>query len=70
MKVDNVCIIPVEPTPCLLNVGIGQQICQELAHRIMVIDGAMGTMIQSYKLDEDDFRGEYSFGKILQPSCL
>jgi 5-methyltetrahydrofolate--homocysteine methyltransferase len=38
--------------------GIGQQICQELAHRIMVIDGAMGTMIQSYKLDEDGFRGQ------------
>ena len=26
----------------------------------MVIDGAMGTMIQSYKLGEEDFRGEYS----------
>ena len=44
----------------LCHVGIGQQICQELAQRIMVIDGAMGTMIQSYKLGEDDFRGEYS----------
>jgi len=26
--------------------------------RILVIDGAMGTMIQRYKLEEDDFRGE------------
>ncbi len=25
----------------------------------MVLDGAMGTMIQRYKLSEDDFRGEY-----------
>ena len=25
----------------------------------MVIDGAMGTMIQSYKLQEEDFRGEH-----------
>ncbi|MFQ5790118.1 MAG: homocysteine S-methyltransferase family protein, partial [Acidobacteriota bacterium] len=28
-----------------------------LAHRILVIDGAMGTMIQSYKPEEADFRG-------------
>ncbi len=25
----------------------------------MILDGAMGTMIQQYKLSEDDFRGEY-----------
>ncbi len=29
-----------------------------LAQRILVLDGAMGTMIQSYALDENDFRGE------------
>lgn len=29
-----------------------------LRERILVIDGAMGTMIQRYKLEEDDFRGE------------
>lgn len=29
-----------------------------LARRILVIDGAMGTMVQSYKLDEADYRGE------------
>lgn len=29
-----------------------------LARRIMVLDGAMGTMIQQRKLNEDDFRGE------------
>ncbi|HEX9631514.1 MAG TPA: methionine synthase [Gemmatimonadales bacterium] len=28
-----------------------------MADRILVLDGAMGTMIQSYGLDEDDFRG-------------
>ncbi|MDH3496943.1 MAG: methionine synthase [Gemmatimonadota bacterium] len=28
-----------------------------LAQRILVLDGAMGTMIQSYDLTEDDFRG-------------
>ena len=31
---------------------------EELKKRILVIDGAMGTMIQRYQLDEDDFRGE------------
>jgi methionine synthase I (cobalamin-dependent) len=29
-----------------------------VAQRILVLDGAMGTMIQSYALDENDFRGE------------
>ena len=29
-----------------------------LNHRILVIDGAMGTMIQRYKLSEGDYRGE------------
>ncbi len=29
-----------------------------LERRILVIDGAMGTMIQRYKLDEADYRGE------------
>jgi 5-methyltetrahydrofolate--homocysteine methyltransferase len=29
-----------------------------LNQRIMVIDGAMGTMIQRYKLTETDFRGD------------
>ncbi len=30
----------------------------ELQKRILVIDGAMGTMIQRYELSEEDFRGE------------
>ena len=29
-----------------------------LAQRILIIDGAMGTMLQSYHLDEDGYRGE------------
>ena len=29
-----------------------------LAHRILILDGAMGTMIQSYRLQESDYRGE------------
>ncbi len=31
---------------------------QQLAQRILFLDGAMGTMIQSYKLEEQDYRGE------------
>jgi 5-methyltetrahydrofolate--homocysteine methyltransferase len=31
---------------------------KELAQRILVLDGAMGTMIQRYKLTEEDFRGD------------
>jgi len=31
---------------------------KQLAQRILFLDGAMGTMIQSYKLDEKDYRGE------------
>ncbi|MGH7822240.1 MAG: homocysteine S-methyltransferase family protein, partial [Candidatus Binatia bacterium] len=29
-----------------------------LAERILILDGAMGTMIQRHRLSEDDFRGE------------
>ena len=29
-----------------------------LKHRILILDGAMGTMIQRYKLTEEDYRGE------------
>lgn len=31
---------------------------KQLEKRVLVLDGAMGTMIQSYKLSEKDFRGE------------
>ena len=31
---------------------------QELEKRVLVIDGAMGTMIQRHKLQENDYRGE------------
>jgi 5-methyltetrahydrofolate--homocysteine methyltransferase len=36
----------------------GQQFIELLNQRIVVIDGAMGTMIQRYKLSEQDFRNE------------
>jgi len=31
---------------------------ESLAKRILIMDGAMGTMIQDYKLSEEDYRGE------------
>lgn len=31
---------------------------KELSKRILILDGAMGTMIQRYKLDEKEYRGE------------
>ena len=30
-----------------------------LKERILVLDGAMGTMIQRHKLEEDDYRGDF-----------
>ena len=33
-------------------------IYRDLQRRILILDGAMGTMIQGYKLQESDFRGE------------
>ena len=34
------------------------KIYQEIQKRILVLDGAMGTMLQQYKFTEEDFRGE------------
>ncbi|HEY9281087.1 MAG TPA: methionine synthase [Eoetvoesiella sp.] len=36
----------------------GAEFARLLASRILILDGAMGTMIQQYKLSEMDFRGE------------
>lgn len=35
-----------------------EQLRAQLNERILVLDGGMGTMIQGYRLSEDDFRGE------------
>ncbi len=35
-----------------------EQLHQQLAERILVLDGGMGTMIQSYRLEEADYRGQ------------
>jgi len=41
-----------------LNPTRTQLLLDALAKRILVIDGAMGTMLQSYKLEEDGYRGQ------------
>ena len=41
-----------------LNPQRTQQLLDALSQRILIIDGAMGTMLQSYKLDETGYRGE------------
>ena len=38
--------------------NVRQQIEAQLSKRILLIDGGMGTMIQSHKLEEADYRGE------------
>ncbi|HKE47998.1 MAG TPA: homocysteine S-methyltransferase family protein [Rhodanobacteraceae bacterium] len=35
-----------------------EALLDQLSRRILVLDGAMGTMVQSYRLAEDDYRGE------------
>lgn len=35
-----------------------QALKQALKERILILDGGMGTMIQSYKLEEQDYRGK------------
>lgn len=45
----------VRPTP---NGERSAALQAALAKRILILDGAMGTMIQGYGLAEEDFRGE------------
>ncbi|MEZ7206723.1 homocysteine S-methyltransferase family protein [Pseudoalteromonas sp. DY56-GL79] len=37
---------------------IAEQLKQAMQQRILILDGAMGTMIQKHKLEEQDYRGE------------
>jgi hypothetical protein len=42
----------------LNGVGLNTYLKEQLTKRIMFLDGGMGTVIQSLKLSEEDFRGE------------
>ena len=44
-------ITPIDPT-------VRDRFCQILRQQVAFLDGAMGTMIQQYDLQEHDYRGE------------
>ena len=46
--------------------GANIPLAEAAAQRVLVLDGAMGTMIQRYRLREEDFRG-YRFARHSQP---
>uniref|UniRef100_A0A1X7U4P4 Methionine synthase n=1 Tax=Amphimedon queenslandica TaxID=400682 RepID=A0A1X7U4P4_AMPQE len=46
------------PTYPKITPGLGETLANEMCKRIMVLDGAMGTMIQGHNLTEEQFRGE------------
>lgn len=50
--------MPSAPTQELNHYTKGQLLPELLSQRILILDGAMGTMIQQYKLQEEDFRGD------------
>ena len=60
----------------LCNVNIGRlkydneqmniKLEHEIRNRILLLDGAMGTMVQTYGLDENDFRGDLFAGHNVQ----
>ena len=39
---------------------------QQLEHRVLLLDGAMGSLIQQYNLSEEDFTGDKFVGVTLQ----
>ncbi|CAF0744249.1 unnamed protein product [Adineta ricciae] len=49
---------PPPSTPSVERSKIENDFRAALSNRILIMDGAMGTMIQRYKLEEDDFRSK------------
>lgn len=41
----------------MFEIDIEEILTKILSERIMILDGAMGTEIQKYKLKEEDYRG-------------
>ncbi len=50
--------LPYSPIPYLCMMNTEAKLRKLLDDRILIIDGAMGTMIQRFKLEERDYRGE------------
>ncbi len=61
---------PKPPVPELPKEGRKRRewLKEELKHRILLMDGAMGTMIQRHNLEESDYRGEVFSGKYTSSS--
>ena len=53
----------IQPLRPASKADVREALEQILAQRVMVLDGAMGTMIQGYGLQEADFRGDV-FGDV------
>ncbi len=56
-------LLAFSPAICINVPGVNvsnqsESLRKQLAKRILVLDGGMGTMIQSYRLEESDYRGE------------
>ena len=49
---------------------MGTLLAEEMKKRIMVLDGAMGTMIQTYKFEEEDFRGKHNLSGLCACVCV
>tara|TARA_B100001123_G_scaffold450778_1_gene623708 strand:+ start:89422 stop:93147 length:3726 start_codon:yes stop_codon:yes gene_type:complete len=47
-----------ETSPDRASLTVRDLLCKSLSNRILILDGAMGTMIQRHGLTENDFRGE------------
>ncbi|MEQ4576857.1 MAG: homocysteine S-methyltransferase family protein, partial [Gammaproteobacteria bacterium] len=65
---------PIPASPPWLQPRRAEKLIQALGERILVIDGAMGTMIQRYRLEEADYRGErfahgYDGAHVHGPGC-
>ncbi len=63
---DNFNLVPPAEFPFKeQQLSVRQRITEQLAQRILMLDGAMGTQIQTFKLQEADYRGE-RFANIAQ----
>ena len=47
-----------------------EYLVQEMQHRILMLDGAQGTMIQKHKLEEGDYRGSLFVDRVTYPQDL
>lgn len=49
---------PIKKYAIINKMKNSEQLYKALSERILILDGAMGTMLQRYKFEEEDYRGE------------